>query len=179
MPELKSDALINADFIIREFRLLPDVHRRAIAWYMAFDGDAWADALDTDEVFEEAADLNSTFFQRVDALFGDVEFGYGLVSTDDMVSLIKTDSPVVDVGEEKFFRGFIQHPKQKLDERYPVIFSDCALGDEYSTTLTDGWTRMVTYVNHGYDLIPAVFFPTEHHYELLEKLKANAAACKP
>lgn len=179
MHHFKSDALINADFVIEEFRRLPDVHRRAIAWYMAFDGDEWGEQLDLDEVYEEASELDAAFFEQVDAMFGDTKFGYGLVSTDDMVSLIKTDTPVLEVGEEEFFRGVVQHPRQKLEERYPVIFCDSAPSDKYSTTLTDGWTRMVTYVNHEYDLIPAVFFPAPHHCELLEQLKADAEVCEP
>jgi hypothetical protein len=83
------------------------------------------------------------------------------------------------MGEANFYGNILQHPQQKLNERYPVIFSDWPSDDEDAATLTDGWTRFVTSVNYGYDLIPAVFSPAPHHYELLSKLRDEAAVCGP
>jgi hypothetical protein len=179
MTEFKSDALVNADFIIEPFRVLPETHRRAIAWYMAYDGDVWGDAVDFADGFEDASQLDAAFFERVDEMFGDTEFGYGTVATGNIVGLVRTDKPVVEMGEANFYGNILQHPQQKLNERYPVILSDWPSDDEDAATLTDGWTRFVTYVNYGYDLIPAVFSPSPHHYELLSKLRDEAAVCGP
>lgn len=180
VPLIKSDALINADFAIEPFRSLSDTHRRAIVWYMAFDGDAWSDVLEFADDFEEASDLTNEFLEEVDELYGDEEFGYGIVTTADLLASVRTDKTFIEIGEEEFFRHVVQHPEQSLDQRYPVIFSDWAdKGAPEATTLTDGWTRMATYVNHGYDLIPAVFIPSEHHHELLARLKSEASTCRP
>lgn len=173
MSYIKSDKLINAEFVIEPFRILPDPHRRAIVWYMAYDGDAWSDVLEFDQGFEEASEMTNEFLEHANDLFGGVEFGHGIVTTSDLVSLIRTDKTYIEIGEDKFFRNIIQHPEQGLKQRYPVIFSDWSDEDENATTLTDGWTRMITYVNRGYDLIPAVFIPEEHHYQLLAELKSD------
>lgn len=169
----KADQLITADFEISAFRDLPVPFKKALAWYMIVDGDAWQDVLDNVNIdFEEASDMPASFIEEVDELYGDKRFVHGWESTDAIKILALTDPTFVD--DQDMLDGTMQHAFQPLNERFPVVMADDLANDPSAQTIQDGWTRFATYITHGYDVTPIVFAEAAHHADLLDTLQRSA-----
>jgi hypothetical protein len=166
----KSDQLITADFEISAFKDLPLPFKKAIAWYMVVDGDAWEEVRDfADADFEEAAEMRAEFISEVDRLYGDVRFVHGTQSPENIMNVVLTDPVFAE--DKTILDGRRQHEVQPFNERFPVIMADDNIEDPAAQTIQDGWTRLATYLTHQYDAIPIVLYEADHHAELLETLR--------
>lgn len=188
MPPEK-EHLFENDFEILKFKNLPRPAQLAISWYMAVDGEAWADVWGDIEFphFSNSfgnPDYHSKMRELLEGAlptlvdeYGDMEFGIGNWPTKDIVKSIAHDENIiVDQSVEQTIEGY--QPGRELgialkgyykssypqEDRWPVILSN--FDDE---TLQDGWKRFSLYTHSGYTETPVVFYPEEWHYELLQK----------
>lgn len=171
----RTDELLGGDYEIVAFRDLPQEHRLAMAWYMAVDGEAWADVFEDLPEDADCPDIGedrdgwAAFWlaalrermPRIDDMHGDVEFGMATVPMDRMVAAIEADPDMAQEGVTSYRDtvmsrdGSVAHGTAA---RWPVILSTS--DDE---TLQDGWHRMASYVRSGCSDVPCLFYPEERH----------------
>ncbi len=156
-------ALFDQGFEIVRYRDLSRPYQLAIAWYMAIDGEAWNDLIPFEEhtIPEYSTDVDAwrnLMLRLLDEAmpkflesYGDVEFGVGLWSTENLLRSIVDDSDV-DGTTFKEFRDSYKKPIRGLassyyeeEKRWPSILS--GFSDE---TFQDGWNRFHTYVSNGH-----------------------------
>jgi hypothetical protein len=127
--------------------------QKAVAHYMAIDGEAW----ELPEGFELKHFPESIpwFVER----YGDVLFGYVEIPMKELTKTVLQDPELVDEGIktfEQYHEWYMRtpmpdHPKKNL---WPVILSS----DDYET-LQDGWHRFHDYYRKGIKVVPAVYYP--------------------
>ncbi len=171
----RNDEMLGDGYEIVPYRDLPREHRLAMAWYMAVDGEAWAEVFDDLPEDAECPDIGedragwAAFWlaglearlPRIDDLYGDVPFGMASVPMERILAAIDRDPDMASAPGPSFRDAVLAQrggDAHGTEARWPVILS--STDDE---TLQDGWHRIGSYVRSGCADVPCLFYPAERH----------------
>jgi len=176
------DDLLGDRYSLVKFKDLSDPYKRAMAFYMGVDGEAWSEAFDgldqedmpRFDAGKDGADWHAfwnrmliEYMPKFVELYGDVYFGVLEIDTGRLIDHLAaslamqgdTRSAEEITAGARSTHDLPYHNHAQTD-RWPVILSNYE--DE---TMQDGFHRLGNYLRHGATEIPAIFYPQERHFE--------------
>ena len=152
---------------VKPYRNLPPEYQKAIAHYMARDGEAWEGPehwYDTDKPVPPNWESDLPHFVQN---YGAKPFGMTQIPLEELKRAVMGGQDMAEHGSfDNWLNWYGSHFEEDAkhgrgvptdsQEIWPIT-----LDDTYGDVLQDGWHRLHNYATRGIDPVPALYFPRE------------------